>query len=102
MRILLCCPTPVTARLGASKVYIEAAEGFRRLGWEATVVGPEEIGEGPAGDLFTQPFRLRGYLRRRASDFDVIEYEHHQLPFSRADFPSRPLFVARSVLLAHW
>ena len=30
-----------------------------------------------------------------------MEYEHHQLPFARSEFPSGPLFVARSVLLAH-
>jgi glycosyltransferase involved in cell wall biosynthesis len=101
MRILLCCPTPVTLTLGASKVYLEAAEGFRRAGWNATVIGPEEVAGGPPGDMFTQPPRLREYLRRHALEFDVVEYEHHQLPFPRSDFPGGPLFVARSVLLAY-
>ena len=101
-RILFACPTPVTMKLGASKVYLEAAEGFRRAGWDAHVIGPEEVAGGPPGNLFTQPPRLRDYLRRNASEFDVVEYEHHQLPFPRSDFPSGPLFVARSVLLVHW
>jgi glycosyltransferase involved in cell wall biosynthesis len=102
MRILFCCPTPVTSRLGASKVYIEAAEGFRRVGWDATVVSPEEVAGGRPGDLFTQPPLLREYLVRNASGFDVVEYDHHQLPYPRTDFPSEPLFVARSVMLTHW
>ncbi len=101
-RILFISPTPVTLTLGASKVYLEAAEGFRRAGWDATVIGPEEVAGGPPGDVFTQPPRLREYLRRHASGFDVVEYDHLHLPFPRSDFPSRPLFVARSVLLAHW
>ena len=100
-RILLICPTPVTLTLGASKVYLEAAEGFRRAGWDAIVIGPEEVAGGPPGDFFTQPPRLRKYLRRHASGFDVVEYEHHQLPFPRSDFPSGSLFVARSMLLTH-
>ena len=101
MRILFCCPTPVTLTLGASKVYLEAAEGFRRAGWQVVVIGPEEVAGGPPGDMFTQPPRLREYLRRHASEFDVVEYEHHQLPFPRSDFPSGSLFVARSMLLTH-
>ena len=102
MRILFCCPTPVTPTLGASKVYLDASEGFRRAGWDATVIGPEEVAGGPPGDMFTQPPRLRDYLRRHASEFDVVEYEHNRLPFPRSGFPSGPLMVARSVLLAHW
>src|SRR5262245_29460807 len=93
-RILFCSPTPIRGTLGASKVYIEAAEGFRRLGWAVTLVGPEEVAGRKSVDLlFEQPQYLRSYLRQRASAFDVIEYEHHALPFPRGDFPSAPLFV---------
>jgi glycosyltransferase involved in cell wall biosynthesis len=89
VRILFCCPTPLEPRLGASKVYLEAAAAFRDLGWEAAVVGPDEPGP------------LRDYLRTHAADYDVVEYEHYALPFPRSDFPSDTLMVARSVLLAH-
>jgi glycosyltransferase involved in cell wall biosynthesis len=99
MRILHCSSTPVTRRLGSSKVYIEIAEALRELGWDATVVGPEEVAApGRPGDLFHQPAILRDYLARRAKDFDIVEVEHHQLPFARSLFPRQVLFVARSVL----
>lgn len=101
MRILLCPSTPISPELGASKVYIEVAEGFRRLGWDCTLAGPEEVAlPRPPGDIFQQPERLRSYLLAHAADYDVVEFEHHQLPFPRRTFPSRPLLVARSVLLS--
>lgn len=99
-RILLCSPTPLTARLGASKVYIEAAEAFRRIGWDATLVGPAEVTGEPAA-WSAPPDRLREYLTRRADGLDVIEYEHNRLPYPRAELPPGPLLVARSVLLTH-
>jgi glycosyltransferase involved in cell wall biosynthesis len=100
MRILHCPSTTVTRRLGSSRVYIEIAEALGELGWQTTVVGPEEVAA-PAkpGDLFRQPELLRDYLQRHAQDFDIVEYEHHQLPFPRSLFPRSVLFVARSVLL---
>jgi glycosyltransferase involved in cell wall biosynthesis len=101
-RILFCCPHPVSPRLGASKVYIEAAEGFRGCGWQASVVGPEQFCGGTLGEVTnSEPAHLREYLRRHAADFDVVEYEHNRLPYPREDFPPGPLFVARSVLLTH-
>lgn len=99
MRILHCCPTSLNRRLGAAKVYIEAAEQFRALNWQADLVGTEEIAVATNGD--TSQDRLREYLRRQASDYDVVEYEHEMLPFPRSDFPSSTLMVARSVLLVH-
>ena len=88
-RILFCSPTPLNPKLGAAKVYIEVAAAFRRLGWDATALGPKE------------PAVLRDHLRSHAAAFDVVEYEHDRLPFPRSDFPPPPLFVARSVLLVH-
>ena len=98
-RILQCCPTPLDPRLGTAKVYLEAAAGFRNLGWRADVVGSDEIAAATtSGDRTAQ---LREYLRRRATDYDVVEYEHGLLPFARGDFPATTLMVARSVLLVH-
>ncbi|VTU00934.1 group 1 glycosyl transferase : Slr1066 protein OS=Synechocystis sp. (strain PCC 6803 / Kazusa) GN=slr1066 PE=4 SV=1: Glycos_transf_1 [Gemmataceae bacterium] len=99
MRILLCCPVAVDPKYGAAKVYIEVAAAFQRLGWDATLVGPEQVGAPP----HTREYQvaLREYLRARAAGFDVVEYEHDKLPFPRASLPAGPLFVARSVLLIH-
>ena len=47
------------------------------------------------------PQQLREYLRKHAEEYDVVEYDHEDLPFSRSDFPSEVLMVARSVLLTH-
>ena len=101
-RILLCSPVVVTPRLGGAKVYIEAAEGYRRAGWEVTLVGPDDVAKGRSPeDGRTQADHLREFLREHAQEYDVVEYEHDQLPFPRTDFPSDPLLVARSVLLTH-
>lgn len=98
-RILFCSPHPICPRLGASKVYIEVAAALASLGWRTRVVGPEEVGgiEGSA----EYPHALRDYLRKNASRFDVVEYEHNRLPFPRSDFCPETLLVARSVLLSH-
>lgn len=100
-KILFCCPTPLTPNLGASKVYIESEEAFRRIGWETRIVGPETVGDRGVGNLKVQATHLRRFLQKETNQFDVIEYEHYALPFHRSNFPSRPLYVARSVLLFH-
>ena len=92
MRILFCSPHPIDPRRGAAKVYIEVAAAFQRIGWDTTVLGPEET-RSAAG--------LRAYLRAHAGHYDVVEYEHNRLPFPRRDFAAATLLVARSVLLAH-
>lgn len=99
MRALLCSPVPVDPRLGAAKVYIEVASALRGVGWDVELVDPDEVGA--PGRTPGYPLALREYLRRRADQFDVVEYEHEHLPFPRSDFPPSPLFVARSVLLVH-
>jgi glycosyltransferase involved in cell wall biosynthesis len=99
MRVLFCCPFPIDPKYGAAKVYIEVAAAFQRLGWDATLIGPEQVGTPP----HTREYQLalREYLRARAAEFDVVEYEHDKLPFPRSSLPAGPLFVARSVLLIH-
>jgi len=98
-RILHCSPAPLDRRLGAAKVYIEAGESFRSLGWKSDIVGTAEIEAATSsGDRAT---RLREYLRRYAGDYDVVEYEHCVLPYPRSDFPKTTLMVARSVLIMH-
>lgn len=98
-RILHCCPTSLDPRLGTAKVYLESAAAFRTLGWQADVVGVDEIAAATAPA--DQATRLGEYLRRRAGEYDVVEYEHSRLPLPRRDFSASTLMVARSVLLTH-
>lgn len=100
MRILFCSPTPVTDQLGAPKVYLEIAAALNRLGWDTKLVGLNEWGAGAATPR-DRAVQLRSYLREYAAEYDIVEYEHTELPFPRAQFPASTLFVARSVLLVH-
>ena len=104
MRILMCSPNPLVRELGAPKVSIELAEALREIGVECEVVGPGDYGAAAAQDRAARAdrwSRLRAYLQANASRFDVVEYDHEELPFPRADFDPRPLMVARCVLLVH-
>ena len=109
-RILFCGPVTNVRELGASKVIVELAEEIERLGWEVKTLStadflPKEALESPdvryhdlAKDFHCQ---LRDYLKVHADEYDVIDYDHEYLPFDRAEFTRKTLFVARSVLLVH-
>ena len=101
-RILLCSPVPLDPRLGMGRHWLELADSFRKLGWEAQAVGPQEIVVGPIRVTpETFPRVLRDFLLRTAADYDVVEYDHAYLPYPRSDFAPGPLFVARCMLLHH-
>ena len=103
-RILFCTQTPLTKSLGAPKVILELAEEMRELGWECELRGRYDLddasGQAPRDDASYRQ-RLHGFLRTHAARYDVVDYDHGQLPFARTDFAPQTLFVARSVLLAH-
>jgi glycosyltransferase involved in cell wall biosynthesis len=103
MRILFCSHVPLDRRLGMAKHYLELAESFKELGWEARVAGPDEIAGTTHFDGSPLAFspHLRTYLRRHAADNDVVEFDHAYLPFERGEFPASTLLVARCMLLHH-
>lgn len=107
MKILFCSNVPLSRELGAAKVVIELAEEMRNLGWTCRLLDPDEVcasnESATAGGDFDAIYaqRLRDYLRRHAAEYDVVDYSHVHLPFSRAEFSPGTLFVARSVLLVH-
>ena len=71
-RILFCSPVPPDARLGMGKHWLELADSFRELGWEAHAVGPDEIARRPdTAYPETFPPVLRDFLRRTAAGYDV-------------------------------
>ena len=101
-RILFCSQVPLDLWLGTTRHWNELADCFRGLGWEAHLVGPNEIAGGPARvTLETFPQVLRDFLRRAAAGYDVVEYDHAFLPYPRSEFPRGPLLVARCMLLHH-
>jgi glycosyltransferase involved in cell wall biosynthesis len=102
MRILFCSPTQLSKEFGASKVTIELAEEMAHLGWQCEFLAPADL-LGRQSRNETMPYQayLREHLLKVANEFDVIEYDHHHLPYPRSEFPTETLFIARSVLLAH-
>ena len=100
MRILFCSQTHLTKELGASKVVIELAEEMEQLGWRCTLVSRDDVGLSSNGNS-DYPSNLRRYLIEHAGKYDVVDYDHHHLPFPRHEFAKQTLFVARSVLLWH-
>ena len=98
MRILFCTPVPLTKSLGAAKVVVELAEEMRELGWECDLVSIRDLADQSGLSMCKS---LRGYLLEHAANYDVVDYDHEYLPYPRSEFSPQPLFVARSVLLAH-
>ena len=104
LKILLCSHNPLKRELGAPKVLIEIGEELRKINWQVEYVTVRDLGMEHTTGLANQRLfadRLRGYLQRHASEFDVADYEHEYLPYPRADFSERTLMVTRSVLLIH-
>ena len=100
MRILLCSQNALTRALGAPKVLIELGQSMQAIGWEVGYLQPSDL-KVAAGKQAAPQFReaLRQYLVLHADQYDVIDYDHGYLPYPRQVFSSRPLMVARSVLL---
>jgi glycosyltransferase involved in cell wall biosynthesis len=101
MRILFCSQTRLSKELGATKVLIELAEEMTALGWQCEFVSPADLVPDQNDNQTPYHVYLREHLRKVAGEFDVVEYDHSHLPYSRNEFPKETLFVARSVLLAH-
>jgi glycosyltransferase involved in cell wall biosynthesis len=102
MKILFCSSTYLSKELGASKVLIELSEEMQQLGWKCDIVSPPDlIPDYARYGNERYPMYLRLHLRAHGSEYDVIDYGHHYLPYPRSDFPEQVLLVARSVLLQH-
>ena len=98
MKILFCTPAPLTKSLGAAKVVVELAEEMRELGWVCDLVSIKDLADKSGLGLSES---LRQHLLEHAAEYDVVDYDHSYLPYPRAEFTQKTLFVARSVLLAH-
>jgi len=98
MKILFCSQTHLSKELGAAKVLIELAEELEQVGWRCTLLSRSDVSPSLNGRS-NYPENLRRYLIAHAREYDVVDYDHHHLPFPRHEFPEQTLFVARSVLL---
>jgi glycosyltransferase involved in cell wall biosynthesis len=100
----MCCHLPLKLNLGGAKVYIEAAEVYRRSGHQVSLVGINEIvGENePYMDqewrVEHYPAALRSFILQKVKEYDVIEFESIYLPFAIPK-TTHCLLVARSILL---
>lgn len=106
MKILLCSPIVPSKELGVSKVLIELMEELQELGWLCTLLSPTDICPdilNYTGTKYQTMYAeaLKNYLHQYASEYDVIDYDHLYLPYSRDNFINSTLFVARSALLVH-
>lgn len=99
MKILFCSPCPVDPKLGAAQALLELAAALERVGAEARVVGPADVGAPDNGPAYAPA--LHAYLRREAAGYDVVDFDYKHLRYARADFPADVLMVARAQLLLH-
>jgi len=104
LNILMCCHLPLKSTLGGAKVYIEAAEFYRRLGHNVNLIGIDDmIGtDDPYMDELWRiehfPEILKRYILTNHDHYDVIEYESLYLPYCLKKEVTC-ILVARSVLL---
>lgn len=102
LRVLYAIFGKADPTFGGGKVYHGMAEAMSSLGWDCRIADSESILKGESF-LALHPAeveqRLRAFIQQEAANYDVVEYDCSALPFPREDFPSKPLMVARSVLL---
>ena len=103
-RILFCSPYPLSKLLGGPKVILELVEAMEELGWKCDLLGRNDICKETSNsnasiDIYKRS--LFEHLQKHAAEYDVVDYDHHCLPYPRTQFANGTLFVARSVLLAH-
>jgi glycosyltransferase involved in cell wall biosynthesis len=104
MKILICSRVPLSRELGASKVLVELAEAMRAQDCTCDMIDSSSLGLTSLQTLAQrQEFskRLRERLIATAGEYDVVDYDHEDLPFDRREFSPTTLMVARSVLLVH-
>lgn len=103
-RILFCSPYPLSKQLGGPKVILELVQAMEKEGWVCDLLGRDDICKvedylNVSVDIYSR--KLSEHLRKCADQYDVVDYDHHCLPYPRTLFADRTLFAARSVLLAH-
>jgi glycosyltransferase involved in cell wall biosynthesis len=91
--------TSFQPELGGGRVQLEIGQELQELGHEVEFLGPEEVlaGESPRLRPLRFARRARGLIQARAGDWDVIDVDHGDLPYSKRELGFNGLLVARSV-----
>jgi glycosyltransferase involved in cell wall biosynthesis len=104
LRILAVVNLPWDARLGASRVWMELAEEWRRAGHTVekfclTDAFPQPATSSVVATLRTAlfPHRAAAFVRKNSARFDVIDCLIGTLPFRKSAIQFHGLLVARSV-----
>ncbi len=103
LRILMVCQMPWDRNLGGPRVQVELADEFRAAGHTVDKFSYEDAF--PSGRsvlaecLDSRAFaRLAcAFVRKRAAEYDVIDAQHSNLPYSKRALQFSGLLVARSV-----
>jgi glycosyltransferase involved in cell wall biosynthesis len=102
LRILMIVHLPWERNLGGSRVQVELADEFRRLGhvvekFDYTDAFPRQPTT-RIGKLLPRDFsrHAKAFVRANAARFDVIEANQTDLPFSKRELGFDGLLVARS------
>ncbi len=101
LRILMVNHVRWSRNLGASRVQLELAEEFQKLGHHVEKFSYDDAFPGPE-KRWQAWFRnfsrhARAYVRRHGHRFDIIDANQTDLPYPKASLGFRGLLVARSV-----
>lgn len=95
---------PWNRNLGGSRVQLELAEEFRKLGHEVEKFDlydafPKAKSSSRLGELFRPSFSVmaKAFVQANAYRFDVIDAHQGNLPYSKKELGFKGLLVARSV-----
>lgn len=104
LRILMLLHMPWTRNLGGSRVQLELAEEFRKLGHEVETFDyydafPKAKSSSRLEELFRPSFSLKAkaFVQANAHRFDIIDAHQGNLPYSKQELGFKGLLVARSV-----
>ena len=104
LKILMLLHMPWTRNLGGSRVQLELAEEFCKLGHEVEKFDyydafPEAKSSSRLGELFRPSFSLKAkaFVQANAHRFDIIDAHQGNLPYSKQELGFKGLLVARSV-----
>jgi len=102
LRILFVSHVPLVRELGGGRVQLELADELRVLGHSVQTFDPRDAF--PSGDGWRQRYlpnefarAARRFVRRRRRDFDVIDAQQGNLPYTKDELGFDGLLVARSV-----